>query len=65
MPADQKRLLFRRNLDSAEMLTYVFNFNQQSWAEEVDFMLGKEDRHIWEVSIENEGPYRIDKLTLS
>ena len=35
--------LFRRNLDNAEMMAYVHSFNQKTWTEELEFVLGKNE----------------------
>lgn len=39
--------LFRRNLDNAEMMAYVHSFNQKTWTEELEFVLGKNDKMQW------------------
>ena len=35
------------NLAEAEMLVYVHAFNQPSWAEELELLLGREDKLYW------------------
>ena len=51
--------LFRRNLDNAEMMAYLHSFNQKTWTEELEFVLGKNDKMQWMVS-----PYFIQTLNL-
>jgi len=48
--AEDQINLFRRNLDSAEMMAYVHGFNQKTWAEEIHFLFGKNDKIQWRVS---------------
>jgi len=45
--AEDQIYLFRRNLDNAEMLAYVHSFNQKTWTEELEFVLGKNDKLQW------------------
>eukprot|EP00092_Neocalanus_flemingeri_P003613 GFUD01003877.1.p1 GENE.GFUD01003877.1~~GFUD01003877.1.p1 ORF type:complete len:682 (+),score=79.52 GFUD01003877.1:382-2427(+) len=47
--AEDQIYLFRRNLDNAEMMAYVHSFNQKTWAEELDFVLGTKDKMQWMV----------------
>ena len=42
--------LFRRNLANVEMMVYVHAFNQESWAEELNFVFGRNDKIQWMVS---------------
>jgi len=39
--------LFRRNLENVEMLCYVHTFNQSTWTDELDFVMGKNDKIQW------------------
>ena len=42
--------MFSQNLSKAEMLTYGYVFNVSNWAEELDFLLGNNDKAQWNVS---------------
>eukprot|EP00092_Neocalanus_flemingeri_P027141 GFUD01029433.1.p1 GENE.GFUD01029433.1~~GFUD01029433.1.p1 ORF type:complete len:660 (+),score=109.72 GFUD01029433.1:54-1982(+) len=39
--------LFKKNLGKAQMLTYVFVFNAQTWLEELDFVYSVNDLQQW------------------
>jgi len=39
--------LFKTNLNTTQMLTYVFVFNAPSWVEELDFVYGSNDKKQW------------------
>ena len=43
--------LFKQNLNKAQMLTYVFVFNSQTWEEELEFVYGTNDKEQWKVSL--------------
>ena len=47
--SEEKVALFRQNLDSAEMMVYVHAFNLETWSDELDFALGKQDKIQWMV----------------
>jgi len=45
--------LFTRNLDSVEMLAYVFSFNRGSAEAELEFLFGTEDMDMWKARPDN------------
>jgi len=45
--SEEKVALFRQNLDSAEMMVYVHAFNLETWSDELEFALGKQDKIQW------------------
>ena len=43
--------LFKQNLNKAQMLTYIYVFNSQTWADELEFVYGTKDKEQWKVSV--------------
>ena len=52
LPTQTLYQLFKQNLSKAEMLTYVHVFNMNDAEEQLDFVLGSQDKKQWMVNTE-------------
>ena len=52
IPKNTLFAMLKKNLNNAQMLTYIFVFNAPSWVEELDFLYGATDKEQWKVNIE-------------
>ena len=52
IPKNTLFAMLKKNLNNAQMLTYIFLFNAPSWVEELDFLYGARDKEQWKVKLQ-------------